>query len=119
MPTPTEGEAYELQSRPVDERSSSSQYLKHSPSGDTIAPLQRHDTVDLHTFDPSGVNELGRTLSRVLTNGQRDTRSSGGDSNETYVTDKDGFDLEKALRHYMRQCVFFLSYFSLKLMITI
>lgn len=70
-----------------------------------------HSNVDVGFFDPAGVHQLGRTLSRTLSRMSQDQaaihapgRSVASSSNETIVND--GFSLEKTLGDLLKRCVF-------------
>lgn len=77
---------------------SSTQLHKYPPSKE-----EHHTNVDVHHFDPSGVAQLGRTLSRAMTHEQSRMSGASEDSAETFVVEGEAFDLEKVLRHYMKQ----------------
>lgn len=66
-----------------------------------------HSNVDLHTFDPAGVNRLGRTLSRLSQEPTEGTKVPGPrsveseSSHETAVDDS--FDLAKTLQDLLQK----------------
>ncbi|KAI0930785.1 hypothetical protein AcV7_004877 [Taiwanofungus camphoratus] len=86
-----------------------------TPSRPQEASIRRGSHVDVTHFDPPGVDELRRTLSRMTTDqalGQcddrteREKRKSSAPSDttsETLITSNGAFDFEKALRNVIRK----------------
>lgn len=95
----------------VDPRDDSHNHIPHSPQDDDEGMRHRH--VPLGYFDPSGVDELKRTMSRVSERHAPSTHlepSSGSRlssaASEHTLTPGDGpFDFEKALQRSIRRCV--------------
>lgn len=84
----------------------------HDEKGDqkNSSEKDNRDNVDVDFFDPSGVNELGRNLTRTLSHMSANRSgaaapASVASSNSTYVMDE-AFDLEKTLKECVRLCVF-------------
>ena len=71
-------------------------------------PHCSHESVDVGFFDPAGVHQLGRTLSRMsqdqAVGQQQEHRSVASSSVETAV-DGDKFSLEKVLQDMLQKCV--------------
>lgn len=66
-----------------------------------------HSNVDLAMFDPSGVNQLARTLSRMSQQSEGKKipgpRSIKSESSNHTAVDEDSFDLEKTLRGLLQK----------------
>lgn len=89
-----------------------------TPSMPQEASIRRGSHVDVTHFDPPGVDELRRTLSRMTTDqalGQGDDRTErekrkssapSDTTSETLITSNGAFDFEKALRNVIRKSVF-------------
>lgn len=75
------------------------------PRAGSNASHASHVSIDY--FDPAGVNELRRTLSRQVTNEQATARASprsiGGESEMTLAAGDGPFDFEKLLRSMVRK----------------
>lgn len=85
----------------------------HHPSKDERPhnPRQPSHTrsVDIEFFDPSGVGELRRTLSRVSTErGQAIAPSQISEVSDDTLTSEAQFDLEKCMREFVQKCVCYL-----------
>lgn len=74
--------------------------LSNNPPGTPLHGHGHHSTVSVDFFDPAGVNQLGRTLSRMSQSLQTQRTQSTTSSNETAIDPK--FDLEKTLRRALR-----------------
>ena len=72
----------------------------------THGPHCNHSTVDVGFFDPAGVHQLGRTLSRMSQDpgATHHGHSEAASSIETVVNDEK-FSLEKVLKDRLQKCV--------------
>lgn len=87
-------------------------YCPISPRPPSQRPKNRRKNsgashVDVDFFDPSGVRQLNRTLSRMSSN-QGDVESASTYSDATLTT-SGPFDFERTIRVVMKKCVPFLS----------
>jgi len=92
---------------------------KHQPppSATATSPARRRNSsvshVDLEFFDPSGVQELRRTMTQDKQKQEEEDRRSSESSDATInVGDRDGpFDFEKTLKQIIRKSAYLYFYF--------
>ena len=97
----------------VDSHDDSHNHVPRSPNPNDAEDAARQRHVSLDHFDPSGVDELKRTMSRIS---ERHAPSahlvptgashhSSDDSDHTLAPGDGPFDFEKALQQTVRRCV--------------
>ena len=81
--------------------------LRHQPSNETGASQYPNRTaVELDTFDPAGVEDLRRTLTKASQGRPNDSRSFSDITLDCLEIGDGPFDLEKFLRSLVKQYVY-------------
>ena len=97
----------------TDSNDESHNHVPRSPNPSESDAEGRHRHVSLTHFDPSGVDELKRTMSRISERRAASTHlvptgashHSSDDSDHTLAPGEGPFDFEKALQQMVRRCV--------------